>query len=155
MNKSRNLQYNSCASQGFKNWGLGLLHALGDKVLGCSVPYCSHVKSTSYSIAIERKHWQTKFVSSHQRIVCWAFKIEGGGFGRWGYRWISSELQHETPTSLPRTINYHSETWNHKGASELRLFQRGEALEKHPLNIPWILATNVCNLNLSVFDNQY
>ena len=28
----RNLQFNSCASQGFKSWGLGLLHALGYSV---------------------------------------------------------------------------------------------------------------------------
>ena len=27
-----NLQFNSCASQGFKSWGLGLLHALGYRV---------------------------------------------------------------------------------------------------------------------------
>ena len=27
--------------------------------LGCSIHYCSHVKSTSYSIPIKTKHWQT------------------------------------------------------------------------------------------------
>ena len=57
----RNLQFNSCASQSLKIWG-----------------YCSHVKATSYSIAIKTKHWQTKFVSPHQRIICWAFKEEKG-----------------------------------------------------------------------------
>ena len=52
----RNLQFNSCSSQGFKSWGLGLLHALGYRVLGCSIHYCSHAKSISYSIAIKTKH---------------------------------------------------------------------------------------------------
>ena len=74
----RNLQFNSCASQSLKSWGLGLLHALRHRVLGCSIDYCSHVKATSYSIVIKTKHWQTKFVSSHQRIICWAFKEEKG-----------------------------------------------------------------------------
>ena len=66
----RNLQFNSCASQSLKSWGLGLLYALRHRVLGCSIDYCSHVKATSYSIVIKTKHWQTKFVSSHQRILC-------------------------------------------------------------------------------------
>lgn len=45
MNKSQNLQFNSCASKGFKSWG-------------------SYVKSTSYSIVVKTKHGKTKFVSS-------------------------------------------------------------------------------------------
>ena len=41
-----------------------LARALKIEVLGCSIHYGSHVKSTSYSIAVKTKHGQTKFVSS-------------------------------------------------------------------------------------------
>ena len=41
-----------------------LARALKIEVLGCNIHYCSHVKSTSYSIAVKTKHGQTKFVSS-------------------------------------------------------------------------------------------
>ena len=74
----RNIQFNSCVCQGFKSWGLGLLHALRYMVLGCSIHYCSHVKATSYSIAIKTEHWHTTLVPPYQRIICWAFKEEKG-----------------------------------------------------------------------------
>ena len=42
----RNLQFNSCASEGFKIWGLGLLHALGYSV---GIPYIYVRMLTNFS----------------------------------------------------------------------------------------------------------